>query len=116
MDVSIGDIVKIRKGVVLHDSEGGVFTGFGEEILIVSRLWGHDVRVESLKTGVEFWVSKIHLEFVQSPLSKKSLGKVNFNPEPKLSKQDILTLIDIALDTGDKEWFNELHSKLSALD
>lgn len=124
MDVSIGDIVKVKKGVVLLDSKGDVFTGIDEEILIVLRLRGCDVRVESLKTGVEFWVSKIHLEFVQSSLSKKSLDKVdlnpapklNLNPAPKLNKQDVLSLVDIGLDTGDKEWFNELHSKLSALD
>ena len=33
----------------------------------------------------------------------------------KLSKQDILALIDIAIDTGDEEWFYELHSKLNTL-
>lgn len=47
-------------------------------------------------------------------LPKRFLEEVT--PEQiKLNEQDILTLIDIAIDTGDKEWFNELHSKLSTL-
>lgn len=47
-------------------------------------------------------------------LPKRFLEEVT--PEQiKLSEQDILALIDIAIDTGDKEWFDELHSKLNTL-
>lgn len=47
-------------------------------------------------------------------LPKRFLEEVT--PEQiRLNEQDILALIDIAIDTGDKEWFNELHSKLNTL-
>lgn len=47
---------------------------------------------------------------------KKTLGKVNFNPLPSLSRNDLLALVDVALDAGDEDWFNELHERLSALE
>lgn len=44
-------------------------------------------------------------------IKRTTLGKVesyNKQSSTKLNEQDVLSLIDVALDTGDREWFDEL--------
>lgn len=51
-------------------------------------------------------------KYKQTP-PKPRIGKVK-RYNAKMNKNDITALIDIALDTNDKAWFNELVAKLHA--
>lgn len=120
-----GDIVKVRRGVTMVVDGEQMYISTEDRFVVIDAI-GRNValkymalgRLDRFAHGLEFVLGKNFIEVVddkKKPEPRRSLDKVNLNPKPKLNKQDILALIDLALDTGDKEWFNELHSKLSAL-
>ena len=115
--MNAGDIVRVKE-LSIVSVDGNTFVVDTNEMLVILTTTERCVNVKSLTRGqITVTVDKGFVELVQrrETVPGRLLGKMNFNPVLKLSKQDILALIDLALDTGDEEWFNELHSKLSAL-
>ena len=115
--------------ITLNEGKGkmpkGTIVKIGVDELADAREWarsnGYDIELNSDECFT------VNLETTKTVYIKSNERKglvrlpkrflVEVAPEQiKLSKQDVLALIDIAIDTGDKEWFNELHSKLSTLD
>ena len=123
--MKVGDIVKVKRGMMIVIDNKRTCISAEDRFVVIDTIGRNVVLkymalgcLDKFSHGVEFLLGKSSVEVdndVEDSSHRRSLGKANFNPAPKLNKQDILTLIDIAIDTGDKEWFNELHSKLSAL-
>lgn len=123
--MKVGDIVKVKRGMmIVVDNKRMCISA--EDRFVVIDATEHNMVLKYVALGsldkfahrVEFLIDRSSVEVVddkKKPKPRHSSSKVNFNPTPKLNKQDMLALIDLALDTGDKQWFDELHSKLSAL-
>lgn len=115
--MNAGDIVRVKELSIVSVG-GDTFVVDTNEMLVILTTTERCVNVKSLTRGqITAMVDKGFVELVQrrEVVPGRLLGKMNFNSNPKLIKQDVLALIDVAIDTGDEEWFNELHSKLSAL-
>ena len=64
--------------------------------------------------------SKFHNDFFSYLLSQQLKTAITDAQKEKvsnqeLSREEILSLIDLAIDTGDKKWFMELSEKYKAL-
>ena len=118
--MDVGDIVKVKRGMTIEVAGEQTYIGIDERFIVIDA-FKHNVGLgylDYLDTGRVFLLGRRFVEVVsdvEESSHRHSLDKNNFNPAPKLNEQGILALIDIAIDTGDKQWFDELHSKLSAL-
>ena len=118
--MKIGDIVKVKRGMTIEVAGEQTYIGVEDRFIVIDA-FKHNVGLgylDYLDNGRVFLLGRCFVEVVsdtEESSHRRSLGKNNLNPAPKLNEQDILILVDLALDTGDKQWFDELHSKLSAL-
>lgn len=62
----------------------------------------------------EYGLQKIFAQYFEARYNalREYESEIKAKEDVKLDKNDIQSLIDVALSTGDKEWFMELSSKL----
>lgn len=128
MDVSIGSIVKVMQSFTTAQSDGETVFVKANERFVVLDFMGGNAEISSLRRSLEMVVSERFLSryFLSVQPKVKERDWSMYLPKRFLEEAtdecaaldvwQLKALIDIALDTGDKEWFNELHSKLSTLD
>jgi hypothetical protein len=74
--------------------------------------------VQSMKEdgALRVWVTQSDREAIVGSTIHSKLAKVRKLPDPTLSSEgEVKSLIELALDTHDKEWFEQLRAELAIL-
>ena len=103
-----GQVVKVQKSGLEDAQKWATDNGYHIELNVDERFTVKEKRTKTvfIESKNRDWSMYLPKRFLEEATDECAA----------LDAWQLKALIDVALDTGDKEWFNELHSKLSTLD